>query len=117
MKNFTKNTIATLALVLLTQTLSAGYSTKSVETLDVAKFSAVWQELNKDDRTNQKHLISYMDNLLDNTLKIAYEECTPSIDVTKFSSLWQEIKTNNNDAIHLSTALNTVVDEVVCTVS
>ena len=117
MKNFTKNTIATLALVLLTQTLSAGYTTKSTETLDVTKFSSVWQELNKSDKTNQEHLTSYMNNLLDSTVKIAYQECTPSIDVTKFSSLWQEIKVNDNEAIHLSSALNTVVDEVVCTVS
>lgn len=117
MKNFTKNTIATLALVLLTQTLSANYSTKSSETLDVTKFSAVWQELNKNDKTNQEHLSSYMNTILDNSVKVAYQECTPSIDVTKFSSLWQEVKINNNNAMHLSTALNTVLDEVICTVS
>jgi hypothetical protein len=117
MKNFTKNTIATLALVLLTQTLSAGYTTKSSNTLDITKFSSVWQELNKNDKVNQEHLSSYINNLLATSLTIAYEECTPSIDVTKFSSLWQEVKTNNNEAIHLSNALNTIVDEVVCTVS
>jgi hypothetical protein len=115
MKNFTKNTIATLALVLLTQTLSASYSTKNSGTLDVTKFSSVWQELNKNDNTNQEHLTSYIENILDSSIKVAYEECTPSIDITKFSSLWQEIKLNDNQAIHLSSALNTVVDEVVCT--
>jgi hypothetical protein len=117
MKNFTKNTIATLALVLLTQTLSAGYSTKNVETLDVTKFSSVWQELNKNDKTNQEHLSSYMNNLLNSSVKVAYEECTPSINVTKFSSLWQEINVNNNKEMHLTKALDRVVTDVVCTIA
>jgi hypothetical protein len=117
MKNFTTKTITTLALILLTQTLSASYSINDAERLDIANFSSVWQELNKNNKTDQEHLISYMNNLLDNSVKIAYEECTPSIDVAKFSSLWQEVNTNNNDAIHLTQALDTTVSDIVCVIS
>lgn len=117
MKNFTKATITTLALIISTQSISAEYTVDNFQTLDVTKFSSVWHEVNKNDRENKAHLVSYMNKLLDNTQKVAYEECTPSIDATKFSSLWQEINVNNNDAIHLSNALNTTLDDVVCTVS
>ncbi|CAA6827368.1 MAG: Unknown protein [uncultured Sulfurovum sp.] len=117
MKNFRKTTIATLALIALSQTISANYTINNFETLDVTKFSSVWQELNKNNKRDQAHLSSYMNKLLDNSQKVAYEECTPSIDVNRFSSLWQEVKVNNNNAVHLSTAFNSTATEVICTVS
>jgi hypothetical protein len=107
MKTFTTKTLTTLALVAFTQTLSAN-------TLDIKKFSSVWQELNKDDKVHQEHLSAYMGSLLDDSRLVAYEECTPVINITKFTSLWNEINTNNNHATHLTQAMNHVVDEQVC---
>lgn len=117
MKTFPKKTLVALTIVLFTQTLSAEYSQDASKALDVTKFSSVWQELNRDSKVNQSHLENYVEKVLENTTQVAYQECTPSIDAKKFSSLWQEIKTNNNDAKHLANALNTTVDEVICTVS
>ncbi|CAA6803535.1 MAG: Unknown protein [uncultured Sulfurovum sp.] len=83
MKNFTRNAIATLSLVLLTQTISAGY-TKNSETLDVKKFSSVWQELHRGEQVNKKTLTSSIENLLE----------SETLDIEKFSSVWHQLNRN-----------------------
>lgn len=90
-------------------------------TLDVAKFSAVWQNLNTNSSEGTAHLSRYLETLLDNASDSL--ACTPtpllcdaSIDVTKFSTLWNEVKVNNNNAPHLNAALDSLVDSTVCSI-
>lgn len=99
MTNFTKNTLATLALVLSAQTLTAGYTPLQHETLDVAEFSTTWNELYRADNRTHSELTATMTELLEqetldveafaSTSKALYQKETPSPSelTTKMSTL------------------------------
>lgn len=107
MTNFRRNTIATLAVLLLTQSLVASYTPKASETLDIAEFSSVWNELYKNDQRDKEELKVTMSNLLENE----------TLDVAKFSSVWNDLYRNDtSNKEDLKVSISNLLENTVATV-
>jgi hypothetical protein len=111
--NMTLKTVAALTTIMLTQPLMAIYSVDSsdcyaptnvkAKTINVSKFTNVWQELNKNNTEAQTHLKAYIDSTLDNS--------KGTLDVAKFSSVWQNLNFNSSvGQAHLSEYMGTLLD-------
>ena len=111
----TKKTIAALATFMLAQPLMAIYSVDTndcyapvnvkSETINVSKFTSVWQKLHKDNTKTdtQAHLQTYINSALDNS--------KGTLDVAKFSSVWQNLNANSSvGKAHLSQYMGTLLD-------
>jgi len=107
MTNFRKNTIATLAVVLFSQSLFASYTPSTTETLDVTAFSSVWSELYKHDEHNKEDLQETLSSLLENE----------TLDVTKFSSVWNDLYRNEQrNKEDLKITISNLLENTVATV-
>ncbi|CAA6820948.1 MAG: Unknown protein, partial [uncultured Sulfurovum sp.] len=109
----TLKTVAALTTIMLTQPLMAIYSVDATdcytptnvksETLNVSKFTNVWQELNKNNKESQAHLEKFIESALDNS--------KGTLDVAKFSSVWQKLNTNSSvGKAHLSQYMGSLLD-------
>ncbi|CAA6805643.1 MAG: Unknown protein [uncultured Sulfurovum sp.] len=91
-----KTVVATVTTILLAQPLMAIYPVDSNDcyaptnvnskTINVPKFTHVWQKLHRDSSQDQPHLQMYINEALDNSGGM--------LDVQKFSSVWQKLNTN-----------------------
>jgi hypothetical protein len=112
--NTTLKTLAALTTIALTQPLMAIYSVDSTDcyaptnvktnTINVSKFTNVWQELHRDNAKTdaQVHLQTFINSALDNI--------KGKLDVAKFSSVWQNVNANSEGTAHLSQYMGTLLD-------
>jgi len=110
--NTTLKTLAALTTIALTQPLMAIYSVDSTDcyapinvkanTINVSKFTNVWQAIQKDNNVDS-HFQMYIKSALENT--------KGTLDVAAFSSVWQQLNTNSSvGKAHLSKYVETLLD-------
>ncbi len=117
MKNImTKKTVATLTAIMLAQPSMAVYTVDSNDcytpsnakaaTINVSKFTHVWQKLHRDSRQESKatHLQKYIETSLENR--------EGTLDVEKFSAVWQTLHHSKTmvGTAHLSQYIDTLLE-------